>query len=277
MFKFSLNTSTISGQKLSLEQQIETVAKAGYDAIEPWMRDVEHYIKSGKSLAELKKRIADLGLSVEDAIGFAQWIVDDEAVRKKGMEQLKHDMELVAQIGGKRLAAPPLGATDIASFDLKKAAERYAAVLDLGEKMGIVPQLEFWGHSKTIGRLSEAAQVARDAGRPKACILADVFHMYKGGSDFADLGKLPKGMLQVMHVNDYPADPPRAKIADRDRVWPGDGIAPLTQILRDVAANNPRCVLSLELFNAQYWKLDALVAARTGLEKMKAAVKKAEL
>ena len=30
--------------------------------------------------------------------------------------------------------------------------------------------------------------------------------------------------------------------------------------------------LSLELFNREYWKLDALTVARTGLEKMKAAV-----
>jgi hypothetical protein len=31
--------------------------------------------------------------------------------------------------------------------------------------------------------------------------------------------------------------------------------------------------LSLEVFNREYWKQDALVVARTGLEKMRAAVR----
>jgi 2-keto-myo-inositol isomerase len=81
--------------------------------------------------------------------------------------------------------------------------------------------------------------------------------------------------VQVFHMNDYPADPPRDKIADKDRVYPGDGVAPLTQILRDLFAAGFCGVLSLELFNPEYWKQDALLVARTGLEKMKGAVAKA--
>jgi len=76
-------------------------------------------------------------------------------------------------------------------------------------------------------------------------------------------------------LNDYPADPPRETIGDRDRVYPGDGIAPLTQIIRDLYANGGRAFLSLELFNPNYWKQDPLEVAKTGLAKMKGAVGKA--
>ena len=76
-------------------------------------------------------------------------------------------------------------------------------------------------------------------------------------------------------MNDYPADPPREKIGDRDRVYPGDGVAPLTQILQDLHNNNSNAVLSLELFNQVYWKQDPLKVAKTGLTKMKDAVNKA--
>ena len=82
-------------------------------------------------------------------------------------------------------------------------------------------------------------------------------------------------MPKLFTLNDYPADPPREKIADRDRVYPGDGIAPLTKILRDLHANGSRAVLSLELFNPEYWKQDPLTVAKTGLAKMKGAVNKA--
>ena len=80
--------------------------------------------------------------------------------------------------------------------------------------------------------------------------------------------------MPVLHMNDYPADPPREKIADRDRVMPGDGIAPLPQILRYLRDNGGPTVLSLELFSQVYWEKDPLEVAKTGLAKMKAAVEK---
>jgi sugar phosphate isomerase/epimerase len=117
--------------------------------------------------------------------------------------------------------------------------------------------------------------VAIESGHPNACILVDVYHLHKGGSGFTGLKQLGPAALQVFHMNDYPANPPREKITDADRVYPGDGVAPLAAMLRDLHALGFRGLLSLELFNRGYWKQDALVVAKTGLEKMRAVVKKA--
>jgi len=270
-FGFCLNTSTISGQKLDIVEVVEIAAKTGYTAIEPWIRDLDQYAKGGGSLKELGKRIQDRGLTVPSAIGFPEWIVDDDARRKKGVEETKRCMDVVQQIGGKRLAAPPAGASG--PIDLVKAAERYRVLLELGDKTGIVPELEFWGPSKAIGRLSEAAFIAVEAGHPKACILADVYHLYKGGSNVDGLRVLNGAALPVIHFNDYPAEPARSDITDALRVYPGDGVAPLKAILRNLKEIGFRGFLSLELFNRDYWKQDALTVAKTGLEKMKAVVK----
>ena len=48
-------------------------------------------------------------MTIESAIGFAPWIVNDAAKRKAGLEQAKREMDMLAQIGGKRMAAPPAG------------------------------------------------------------------------------------------------------------------------------------------------------------------------
>jgi 2-keto-myo-inositol isomerase len=274
-FRYCFNTSTIRGQKLSFDKEIEITAKAGYSAIEPWVDKIHEYVSGGGSLSDLRRRIVDYGLTVESAISFSRWIVDDDGVRAKALEQNKRDMDTLAQIGGKRIAAPPAGATREAGLDLMKAAERYRALLELGDEMGIVPQVEVWGSSKNLHRLGQAMFVVIESGHPKACLLPDVYHTYKGGSDFNGFKLLSPRAIQVFHLNDYPAEPPRETITDRDRVYPGDGIAPLTQILRDLHANGNRAVLSLELFNPTYWKQDPLAVAKTGLAKMKAAVNKA--
>ncbi len=274
-FVYCLNTSTIMGQKLSLVDEIDLAAKAGYGALEPWVRELEAHVKSGGTLKDVAKRLRDHGMVVPDVIDFFPWVVDDEAARKKGLEQAKRGMDLGQQIGAVRVAAPPVGATDQTDLNLLKAAERYRALLDVGDKIGVIPQVEVWGFSKSLSRLGECALVALESGHPKACVLADVYHLYKGGSGARGLKLLGPDAVHVLHMNDYPAAPPRDKITDAQRIYPGDGVAPLTEILRDLSRPGFRVALSLELFNRDYWTKDPMVVIRNGLEKMRAAVRAA--
>ena len=99
-----------------------------------------------------------------------------------------------------------------------------------------------------------------------------MYHLYKGGSDFAGLRLVSNEAMHVLHMNDYPAEPPRAEIVDAQRVYPGDGVAPLGDILAQLRGVGFNGVLSLELFNGEYWRQDPARVARTGLEKMKAVV-----
>jgi sugar phosphate isomerase/epimerase len=117
--------------------------------------------------------------------------------------------------------------------------------------------------------------VVIESGHAKACLLPDVYHIYKGGSDHQGLKCISADTIQVFHMNDYPADPPRESIGDRDRVMPGDGIAPTSMILRNLQANGCYPALSLELFSPVYWAKDPLEVAKEGLEKMKNAVREA--
>ena len=270
-FRYCLNTSTLRGQNLPLTEEIKIASTAGYSGIEPWIREIQAHIDQGGRLKDLKKQIADSGLTVESAIGFSNWIVDDEGQRSAALEQAKREMDLVRQIGGTRIAAPPAGATNQEDLDLGAAAVRYRKLLELGRTMGVTPQLELWGFSKTLSRLGELAHVAVESGHPDACVMPDVYHIYKGGSDFNGLNLFNGKQIHVFHMNDYPSRPPRNQINDAARVYPGDGVAPLADIFRTLRAIGFDGVLSLELFNPNYWKQDALTVAQTGLAKMRQA------
>jgi sugar phosphate isomerase/epimerase len=275
-FVYGLNTSTIRGQKLPLVEAITLAAEAGYRGLEPWIGELDEYVKSGGSLKDLGKRLGDLGLSVESAIGFAEWAVDEDDRRARGLEEARRSMDLLRQIGGKRLAAPPVGVTDRSDVDLRRLAERYRALLEVGDRIGVVPQVELWGFSKTLSKLGEVAYVAIEAGHPSACLLADVYHLHKGGNSVEGLKLLGPRSMFVLHLNDYPADPPREQITDAHRVYPGDGVAPLADILRTLRAIGFRGMLSLELFNREYWSQDPRTVLRTGLERMQAAVRSSQ-
>ena len=274
--RLCLNTSTISGQKLSVPDQVQVCAKAGYQGIEPWIRDLRQYVELGGSLPDLRKRIDDAGLKVESAIGFARWIVDDEAARKAGLEEARRDMEMIRDIGGSRIAAPPIGAHDVAGPSLPVIAERYRALLDLGQEIGVAPQLELWGFSKSISKLGELAYVATAAEHPLACVLPDFYHIYKGGSDFTGLGMIEASRMHVFHINDYPDQPPRESINDAARVFPGDGICPLVDTIALLIQNGFRGAFSLELFNPTYWQRDAQEVATEGYRKSLAVIELAQ-
>lgn len=271
-FSYCLNTSTISGQKVGFLKEFEITSKAGYDGIEIWIRDLQKYLDEGGNLKDLKKYIEDLGLQIENAIGFAQWIVDDEKTRNAGIEQLKTEMDLLAQIGCKRIAAPPAGATSQPFADLFEIGKRYRKILELGDTTGVIPILEFWGATASLYHISQAIFVATAANHPKACILPDVYHMFRGGSGFECLKQISGNAIEVFHFNDFVADIPRENQTDSDRVYPGDGAAPYKQIITDLFNSGGKKVFSLELFNVNYWKKDAFEVANTGLIKMKKLV-----
>ena len=125
-FLLGLNTSTIRGQKLSIVEELAIAEKAGYQGMEPWVDELERHEASGGSLVDLGKRFRDAGISIESAIGFFEWIVDDPVRRRKGLEAAGRSMELVQKVGGKRLAAPPVGATDRAMPDLLRSQNAIA-------------------------------------------------------------------------------------------------------------------------------------------------------
>jgi 2-keto-myo-inositol isomerase len=272
-FGYCLNTSTIRGNKLDIVAVVNAAAKAGFHAIEPWIMELDAYTSGGGTLKDLGKRIADAGLTVEDAIAFNSFLDDDEARRAASMEKLKVDMDKVAQIGGTRIAAPP--GNNRAAVSLDNAAKYYREALEMGEKAGVQPLLELWGTHPVLGPLSHGVYAAVAAGRPDASLLLDVFHLYKSGTPFTALKQINGASLHVMHLNDYPQAADSSTLNDANRIYPGDGVAPLREILRDLRDNGFRGYLSLELFNRDYWTKSADENLNTAMGKIRATVRAA--
>jgi len=267
LFRYCLNTSTISGQQPGLLKSIEIASKTGYDGIELWVRDVKQHIDSGYSASSIRKFIVNQGIVVENAIGFAAWLNGEE-----GMNQMRQDMEMMSSIGCRHIAAPVMGLKSGETIDLFQVGEKYRDLIELGLQTGVKPLLEFWGSSKALYHIGQALMIAAVANHPEASILADVYHMFRGNSGFETLKMLNGNMIEVFHMNDFVSSIPRENQNDNDRVYPGDGAAPMKQILTDLKNMGGTKILSLELFNKTYWTQPADQVAKTGLEKMKKMV-----
>lgn len=268
-FTYCLNTSTISGcGDYSVVDYIKIAGEAGYDGIELWMGDIQKYLEQGGAKTDITSALEAQDLLFENTIGFAPWLSGEA-----GLEKMQQDMELLAELDAKRIAAPPVGHDGKQALDLFELGKQYKKLLELGRETGVRPQLEFWGSSDIFWHLGQAMMVMTVTADAEARLLPDIYHLFRGDSDFGALSLLDPVYIDLFHLNDFPGNKPRTEYTDADRVFPGDGVGPIREVLNYLAKAPTKKVLSLELFNRSYWQLPALEVAEEGLEKMKKQVK----
>lgn len=267
-FLYGLNTSTI--RPASLRDKIEITGTVGYDAIELWADDVEKYQQEGGRVADVAKMLDDQGLKRPSMICLRGWIQADPTAWQSALDAAKKRLEMARTIGVERIVASPPGE----EVDLDLATERYEELLELSLNIGCPASVEFLGFVKGINTLEKAWAIAAGTGNSQATVTPDVWHMFRGGTNFATLNEIPADHISCFHWNDAPKEPERLMQTDAHRVYPKDGILDLAAIADQLRAKDWHGCLSLELFNPSYWSQDPVVVARTGLEKMKASVQR---
>lgn len=271
-FRISMNTSTLQAYELPADEQIKLVADAGFDGIEMWVRDIRSYIDSGGTAEELGNLLDSNNLLLENMIGFSEWISDDADTRAEAIDLLRSDMEMIAKMGGKYIAAPVQGIDTIDRTKFKEYAERYRAILELGDETGVIPILEVWG-TGALNQVTDCAHIAIGSGHSDATMLFDFYHVYRGGNSWETIDLVNAAKLPVMHMNDYPANPPREELTDADRVFPGEGICPYDEVIPKLYDAGFRGGFSVELFNREYWNsMDAETILKESYERTVAVI-----
>ena len=272
-FLYCLNTSTI--RPTPLLKKIEIAGKAGYNAIEPWNDEINAYLEQGGSLAELKHALADAGLKVVSVIALHSWITTEGAEYQRVLDDCRRRMAQAVELGSPYIVASPPQQV----VDLNHASQRFGELLAIGTAAGVVPSMEFLGFVDGVKSVAAAWAIASGTGHPRATVVADVFHMIRGGGSVDDLLLLQGGhprnagsCLACFHINDLPPQPDPLTQKDEDRVMVGDGIADLPRVIANLRSIGYRGPLSLELFNRSLWEQDPLEVVERGLERIRALV-----
>jgi sugar phosphate isomerase/epimerase len=103
-------------------------------------------------------------------------------------------------------------------------------------------------------------------------VVADVFHMIRGGGSVDDLLKLKSAQLANFHINDVPASPDPLTQTDADRVMLGEGIADLPHVIANLRSIGYCGPISLELFNRTLWEQDPAEVVGRGIDRLRALV-----
>lgn len=259
-----LDTATIRTAN-GLEEMVNIAIEAGYDAIEPWDGDLIKYEEEGGNLKELGKKIRDAGLFVPSMIGLWGCIPKNEEEFQESLTATRNRLRMASDIGCEFAQAIPNNVGE--NYDNAFVASCYKRILEIGIKeYNVKPALVFvkMFPLKTMG---QAMAVALDTDHPEARIIPDIYHMYISEGGFEGIKKLNGDAFAIFQFNDAPSGMEIKDMQDKHRVYPGDGMLPLPQILKDLKAIGFNRCISLELYNPEYHKQNLLEVAKTGLQK----------
>jgi 2-keto-myo-inositol isomerase len=266
-----LDTATI--RPATLEDKIKIAAEAGFDGIEPWDNELEAYEKNGGNLKTLGAEIKKLGLKVPSVIGLWNAIPATMPEFQESLKETRRRMRMAHDLGAEHIQTIPNTLPE--NYNQKWVADRYRDIIEIGLKeFNIKPALVFVKYF-TIKTLGQAVGVAMDANHPNAMVIPDVYHMYISDGGFEGLKMLKGDAIAIFQFNDAPDTPAFKDLKDEHRVYPGDGILPLTSIFKDLKAIGYKGFISLEMYNPNYYKQDLLQVAKTGLRKTLEVLKKA--
>ena len=148
-FLYCLNTSTI--RPTPLLEKIRIAGRLGYQALEPWNDEIDEYLRSGGTLHDLRKALADAGLKVVSVIALHGWVLAEGAEYAKVQDDCRRRMEQAAALGSPSIVASPPQEV----VDLDQAAARFGELLELGRQCGVTPSMEFLGFVDGVKNVAE--------------------------------------------------------------------------------------------------------------------------
>jgi 2-keto-myo-inositol isomerase len=270
--KLALNGATIMRSPLS--RDIEIAAACGYQALEIWAGKLDEFLKL-HTLADLREQLRAAGItpwcinSIEDITGL------DASGRLDLVDEVARVAAVAHAIGAPGIVVVP--GTYIGAFDRAAAIEDAVSVLrqmaDASGGVGLA--FEFLGKPRcAVPTMEMAVEIVERVDRDGVGLVIDTFHFYAGDSELDDIARVPADRLFVVHLNGC-EDLPKPQLTDGHRLYPGEGVIPIDEILGAVRGIGFDGTASVEIFREEYWAQDPMTVARTARQKADAVLKRA--
>ena len=248
-------------ERADFQTALDAYAKAGFRAAELWLESVVPYLKK-ESAAVARRLMADHGIEPVSSCCEEDLFFPRVPERSRKLEGFKRKLDLSAQLGAPRFVMYSAVSERVAPADYEAALPRLREIGELARPFGIVVGIEFIKEARFLGCLKTAVELLRQAAHPNLRVLFDTFHFYAGTSKLEDFANVKPDEISFVHINDVPAIP-RELLEDEHRVYLGEGVMPLENILRALARvyQGP---LSFEVF--QYAAQDPYTVAKKSFD-----------
>jgi sugar phosphate isomerase/epimerase len=196
--------------------------------------------------------------------------------RAAAVDNFKKRCEMFASLGLTRIYAPTGTTQKFTPDDYKAGAANMREVGEIAKQFNLIAMAEAVRASTFISTLPTLLKMTREAAHPNMMPLLDFYHFWSGLNKLEDLDEIRPREIGHVHFQDVP-DIPRELLDNTTRFIPGDGGAPLTQILRKLADKGYAGPLSVELFLPRFQQGDPYEVAREIRQKAETVMRRARV
>jgi 2-keto-myo-inositol isomerase len=254
----------ITSSEFDFRACMEGWARAGIKAAEPdLVKAREHEQANGKGSA--RKLLDDLGLTAYSSTN-QLFLEESGEQRAQAVEDLKWKVEMAESLGATRLVIPSAASLSHTLADYEQVYANLHEVGEIAKPHNVALMVEFTRNSRFINNVRTSLDVVRKVGHPNIRFMLDLYHFWAGPSKFEDLDMINVGEIHHVHFADTPRQPPVEVAEQKDRAFPGEGIAPLQKILNKLVTLGYNRALSLELFDMDVRRTDPAVTAAKAIQ-----------
>jgi len=241
-------------QSVPFLDRLAPARAAGFAGVSMFAADVEALLAAGVAPADIRSRVADAGLFVQEVEIVGNWL--------PGTPTKDNPAWLAALLDrstGGRLVdmAQGVGARGITVAELRGiaceagvAADAFARLCEVAGGAGLHVALEFVP-TGGIPDLKTAWEIVRAAGRSNGGLLVDSWHFFRSRSDLAQLAGLPADAIRSIQISDAPARPEADLDREmvRGRLLPGEGDLDLAGFVAALRATGTAAPCAVEVFS----------------------------
>lgn len=271
--KIGYNEATAM-KKSSLEKDLEYCEKYHYDYIEIRLDMLQDYLKTHtvNDLKSFFKRshLKPYAFNSIENINFC-----DENQWKERLELFSFACSMAKELNNPYIVVVPTMGDDMKDYTYQQVFDDSVKVLkelsDIADPYGVKLAFEPIGDPRWCVRsIKQAYEIIKCVDRDNVGIVIDAFnlYMYKKLEDMDDIKAVPLEKIFVFHIDDSEALP--LDILDHcHRLFPGDGVILLKDLIKILKDKGYHEIASVELFRPEYWEMEPEEVIKTAYQKTK--------
>ena len=261
----------------TMENDIVLAAKAGFRHIELRKEKLLNYLQRGGTLTALKTLLEDNDIKPMCINALAD-ISFHKGQARITVQELCHflcyagqfvscpDLEVIAAFG-----APTDDREEVTAETAGVLAELSKIAADYHMRLA----LEYMGVPKnSVRTYAHAMEIVQRSGADNVGLLVDTWHHFAGGSTPEELLGPGSDKIFTVHIGDAPDKAPLT-LRRNECIWPGDGAAPIPEMLRNLKKVGYEGIVSVEIFDPGVQAMDPGLCIPLAYERTAQAMKEA--
>jgi sugar phosphate isomerase/epimerase len=248
----------------SLLELIDVAALHGFPTITVPPHVFELCLASGATVASVRQRLAQTGIRVTVIDALTRDLPGSppiDEVPAVWRDNWKYGLDDLIRMA-EALEAPTINITHYLGKPVtpREMAQAIAGLGARAGRHGLQLSLEFMPET-SLASLGATAKIVQLSGADNVGIMLDTWHLLRSGGGAEEIGALPAGSLTGVQLNDRSTDAMRsAHEAVWDRSLPGEGAAPLNEIVPAILNNTPGVGIEIEVFSSELAALSPMAA-----------------